>query len=62
MKIYHIYNNISGKYVGGYPADTEDAAANAMVREAGYADFAEFCDTLGVSVDDAKIDLLHIFL
>lgn len=40
MPRYQITNTASGAYLGEYEADSEDAALDAMARDAGYADYA----------------------
>lgn len=43
MKITHVYsimNTTSGEDLGGYEADDEQGALDAMAQDAGYEDYA----------------------
>lgn len=55
---FNIYNMNTGEELGDYEGSTEDAALDAMARDHGFADYAACISEYGVSVEDAKAELI----
>lgn len=53
-KQYHIKANGTG--MGIYTATSEAEALDAYARDAGYADYADLCATVGSSHDEATAE------
>jgi hypothetical protein len=62
MTTYRISNRTSGADLGTYNADSPEEALNAMARDAGYDDFTENCDVVGLSIGEATRDLVIVEL
>lgn len=57
MQHYTIYNQTSGAPFGEAVADSLEAALDMIARDAGYADFADLCEVIGETKDEAIADL-----
>lgn len=58
--MYQIHNIDTGEDLGAYSGATPRDAIEALAREAGYRDYAEACETMGVAVEDAIRELLCV--
>lgn len=57
MQHFTIYNQTSGAPFGAAVADSLEAAIDMIARDAGYADFADLCEVIGETEDEAIADL-----
>jgi hypothetical protein len=57
MPTYKIENTVSGQVLGAYQARDENAALDAMARDAGYKDFADSCRVLSRTEEEGREDL-----
>ena len=58
MTRYNICNHYSGEDLGTYEAENENAALDAMARDAGYEDYAEVVETCGRTYDDCREEMV----
>lgn len=58
MRYWKITNRVSGLVLGAYLADSEEAALDAMARDAGYTDYAHMCGGEEPDSDELKVEPL----
>src|SRR5690606_6962006 len=58
MRYWKITNRVSGLVLGAYLADSEEAALDAMARDAGYTDYAHMCGVEDPDSDEFKVEPL----
>lgn len=58
MTKFQIANRTSALDLGTYEAATEEEALDLMAQDAGYADYANAAEVLGLTVEDARADLV----
>lgn len=55
MTTFRITNQTSGADLGAFEADDKAGALDAMAKDAGYASFAESCETTGEDGSDLVV-------
>ena len=58
MRYWKITNRVSGLVLGAYLADSEEAALDAMARDAGYTDYVHMCGGEDPDSDELKVEPL----
>ena len=60
MATFRISNPVSGLDLGTYEARDAADALDVMAREAGYDDWRDSCEALGVGTSDAGLNVAEV--